>query len=79
MLQRPSPPNMHAAPRAAGARVRCPSLPLLVAVAAAAATAGEIKRLAPNFSIKTYMAGLSFSDPAVLQRMESGMRKAGLH
>jgi len=47
-------------------------------VAAAAATAGEIKRLAPNFSIKTYMAGLSFSDPAVLQRMESGMRKAGL-
>jgi len=47
-------------------------------VAAAAATVNEIKRLAPDFSIRTYMAGLSFSDPGVLQRMESGLRKAGL-
>jgi TolB-like protein/Tfp pilus assembly protein PilF len=47
-------------------------------VAAAAATAIEIKRLAPDFSIRSYRAGLSFSDPAVLQRMESGLRKAGL-
>ena len=38
----------------------------------------EIIRLAPNFSIKAYMAGLSFSDPEVLARMESGLRKAGL-
>jgi tetratricopeptide (TPR) repeat protein len=47
-------------------------------VVAAAAAAREIKRLAPDFSIRTYMIGLSFSDPAVLQRMESGLRKAGL-
>ena len=46
--------------------------------AAAAATASEIKRLAPDFSIRIYMAGLSFSDPGILQRMESGLRKAGL-
>jgi adenylate cyclase len=39
---------------------------------------GEVLRLAPNFSIKIYMKGLSFSDPAVLARMEDGLRKAGL-
>lgn len=38
----------------------------------------EILRLAPNFSIKTYMKGISFSDPAILTRMEEGLRKAGL-
>ena len=38
----------------------------------------EILRLAPNFSIKAYMNGLSFSDPEVLTRMEAGLRKAGL-
>ena len=38
----------------------------------------EILRLAPDFSIKTYMRGLSFSDPEVLTRMEDGLRKAGL-
>jgi adenylate cyclase len=38
----------------------------------------EILRLAPNFSIKAYMNGLSFSDPEVLTRMEEGLRKAGL-
>jgi TolB-like protein/Tfp pilus assembly protein PilF len=39
---------------------------------------GEILRLAPDFSIKAYMKGLSFSDPEVLIRMEEGLRKAGL-
>ena len=38
----------------------------------------DILRLAPDFSIKTYMKGLSFSDPKVLIRMEEGLRKAGL-
>ena len=38
----------------------------------------EILRLAPDFSIKAYMKGLSFSDPEVLTRMEDGLRKAGL-
>ena len=38
----------------------------------------EILRLAPDFSIKAYMKGLSFSDPEVLTRMEEGLRKAGL-
>jgi hypothetical protein len=34
--------------------------------------------LEPEFSIKTYMASLSFSNPDVLTRMEEGLRKAGL-
>ncbi|MDH3636147.1 MAG: tetratricopeptide repeat protein [Gammaproteobacteria bacterium] len=38
----------------------------------------EILRLAPDFSIKTYMKGLSFSDPKILTRMEDGLLKAGL-
>jgi adenylate cyclase len=38
----------------------------------------EILRLAPDFSIRAYMKGLSFSDPEVLTRMEEGLRKAGL-
>ena len=38
----------------------------------------EILRLAPKFSIKAYMAGISFRDPQVLTRMEDGLRKAGL-
>jgi adenylate cyclase len=38
----------------------------------------EILRLAPDFSIKAYMKGLSFSDPEILIRMEEGLRKAGL-
>jgi adenylate cyclase len=38
----------------------------------------DILRLTPNFSIKAYMDGLSFSDPKVLTRMEEGLRKAGL-
>ena len=41
-------------------------------------SAREILRLAPDFSIKTYMEGLSFSNPEVLTRMEEGLRKAGL-
>jgi len=40
--------------------------------------AREILRLAPYFSIKAYMEGLSFSKPEVLTRMEEGLRKAGL-
>jgi adenylate cyclase len=38
----------------------------------------EILRLAPDFSIKAYMEGLSFSNPEVLIRMEEGLRRAGL-
>ena len=38
----------------------------------------EILRLSPDFSIAAYMKGLSFSDPEILQRMEAGLRKAGL-
>jgi len=33
----------------------------------------EILRLAPDFSIKAYVKGLSFSDPEVLTRMEEGL------
>lgn len=39
---------------------------------------GEIKRLAPDFSVKAYVSGLSFSDMAVIDRFETGLRKAGL-
>ena len=38
----------------------------------------EVLRLSPGFSIKAYMDRLSFSDPAVLSRMEAGLLKAGL-
>jgi adenylate cyclase len=38
----------------------------------------EILRLDPDFSIKRYMAGLSYRDPAVTARFEDGLRNAGL-
>ena len=38
----------------------------------------EALRLKPDFSIRTYTAGLSYRDPAVLARFEEGLRKAGL-
>jgi adenylate cyclase len=38
----------------------------------------EILRLNPDFSIKKYIAGLSYRDPAELTRFEDGLRKAGL-
>ena len=38
----------------------------------------EIFRLIPNFSIKAYTEGLSFSNPEVITRMEEGLRKVGL-
>ena len=38
----------------------------------------EISRLNPDFSIKTYVAGLSYRDPAELARFENGLRKVGL-
>jgi len=38
----------------------------------------EIQRLDPDFSIKTYMEGLSYRDPAELARFEKGLREAGL-
>ena len=38
----------------------------------------EILRLDPDFSIKTYMEGLSYRDPAELKRFEDGLRKVGL-
>ncbi len=40
--------------------------------------AREILRLAPDFSIRTYTDGLSFSNPEILSRIEEGLRKAGL-
>jgi tetratricopeptide (TPR) repeat protein len=42
------------------------------------AIVSDIKRLAPEFSVKAYMTGLSYSDSAVLDRVETGLRKAGL-
>ncbi len=41
-------------------------------------SAAEILKLDPEFSIKTYMAGLSYRDPAAKARFEDGLRKAGL-
>jgi tetratricopeptide (TPR) repeat protein len=38
----------------------------------------EILRLKPDFSIKKYIAGLSYGDPSVTARIEDGLRKAGL-
>ena len=38
----------------------------------------EILRLDPDFSIKTYVGGLSYRDPEELERFENGLRKAGL-
>ena len=38
----------------------------------------EILRLSPGFSIRSYMAGLSYRDPSVRARFEEGLRKAGL-
>ncbi len=38
----------------------------------------EILRIDPDFSIKKYMDGLSYGDPAESARFEEGLRKAGL-
>ena len=38
----------------------------------------EILRIDPDFSIKKYMDGLSYRDPAESARFEDGLRKAGL-
>jgi TolB-like protein len=40
--------------------------------------ASEILRLDPDFSIKSYLEGLSYKDPAELTRFEIGLRSAGL-
>ncbi len=45
---------------------------------AAKRTVAAILRLHPEFSIKKYVARLSYRDPAELTRFEDGMRKAGL-
>jgi adenylate cyclase len=38
----------------------------------------DILRLDPDFSIKEYMAGMSYRDPAEMNRFENGLREAGL-
>jgi transposase-like protein len=40
--------------------------------------ASEILRLDPDFSIKSYLEGLSYKDPAELVRFENGLLSAGL-
>ncbi len=42
------------------------------------ASAAEVLRINPDFSIKKYMDGLSYRDPAEATRFEEGLRKAGL-
>jgi TolB-like protein len=42
------------------------------------ASAAEVLRVNPDFSIKKYMDGLSYRDPAEATRFEEGLRKAGL-
>ncbi len=44
----------------------------------ARSSVSEILRLDPDFSIKTYMRGLFYRDPAESARFEDGLRKAGL-
>jgi TolB-like protein len=44
----------------------------------AKASAIEILRLDPDFSIKKYMRGLTYKNPADMARFEDGLRKAGL-
>ena len=41
-------------------------------------TVAAILRVHPEFSIKKYVARLSYRDPAELTRFEDGLRKAGL-
>ena len=40
--------------------------------------ATEVTRLAPDFSISEYVAGLSYRNPEDLTRVEDGLRRAGL-
>jgi adenylate cyclase len=44
----------------------------------AAVSAKEVLRLNPDFSVKNYVAGLAYSDPAENLRFADGLRKAGL-
>ena len=44
----------------------------------AKASAFEILRLDPDFSIKKYMRGLSYRNPADSERIAEGLRRAGL-
>ena len=44
----------------------------------AGASAQEVLRIDPNFSIKKYVDTLSYSDPEQAVRFEEGLRKAGL-
>jgi len=44
----------------------------------AMATASEILRINPDFSISEYVSNLSYRDPAEITRFQGGLRKAGL-
>ncbi len=44
----------------------------------AMASAAEVLRIDPDFTIKEYIGNLAFRDPAEIQRFEEGLRKAGL-
>lgn len=47
-------------------------------IADAEESASEIMRIDPSFSIKNYISGLSYSDPAVIERFQAGLQKSGL-
>jgi tetratricopeptide (TPR) repeat protein len=41
-------------------------------------SAQEVFRLSPNFSVSSYLVGLSFSNPDIVRRMRNELRRAGL-
>jgi adenylate cyclase len=72
----------------AGIKRNPENLPMQVGLAATLGKMGRVEaakkpvsailRLKPDFSIEEYAGGLSYRDPAELERFEDGLRKAGL-